>query len=198
MLTQAQQLRYVDTDYILNKFPQYEQAKSRLQSQVNAWKSEIQKESDEIDKMQLSLENEKVILTEDKIVERQEEIDDRKAALNSKIEQKFGVNGESQQMRINLVKPLQDQIWSAINSIAQKQKYHMIFDKASGANLIYADDKYDITEMVIKELALDQLPEPKRNNPSPRKRNGSESKLEKNQSIGTQERISTKEKIDKK
>ncbi len=164
-LLQAQQLRYVDTDYILSKFPQYTQAKAQLQQQVNAWKTEIEQAQDEIDQMVISLENEKVILTDDKIAERQEAIDEEKSKLKEKIDQKFGVNGASQQLRENLVKPLRDQIWNTINSIAQSKNYHMIFDKAGGANLIYADEKYDITEMVIKELGLDELPESK---PTPR------------------------------
>ncbi len=155
---QAQQLRYVDTEYILSKYPQYEQAKQRLQQQVNAWKAEIVEEQEAIDQLQVSLENEKVILTDDKIAERQSEIDSKKTKLNEKIEQKFGANGESQQMRLNLIKPLQDQIWNAVNTIAQTKKYHMIFDKSNGANLIYADEQYDITEMVIKELGLDKAP----------------------------------------
>ncbi len=157
----AQQLRYVDSDYILSKIPQYEQAKNRLEKQVSAWKAEIKKDQDEIDALKVSLENERVILTDQKIEERESEIKNKEEKLHAKISAKFGNNGESQQLRINLVKPLQDQIWNAINTIAKTKGYHLIFDKAAGANLIYADAKYDITEDVIKEMGLDKVVEDK-------------------------------------
>ena len=163
----AQQIRYVDTGIILNKIPQYNQAKERLESQVNAWKSEIQKEQEAIDELKLKLENEKIILTEEKIKEKEEVIVKKKEALSKKIEQKFGLNGESNTLRQNLVKPLQDQIWNAINKIAQEKKYDLIFDKNGDATLIYSNSKFDITEMVIKELGLDKVQETKPNKSIP-------------------------------
>ncbi len=177
---QSQQLRYVDTDYILSQIPQYNQAKSQLEGRVNAWKAEIKKEQDEIDALKQQLENERVILTDEKVEEREAVIKDKEDKLNEKIEQKFGKDGESQQLRINLVKPLQDQIWNAISSIAKSKGYHMIFDKGQGANLIYADEKYDITDMVIKELGLDKI----ESQPKPKTRsNAKSSKIEKREKL---------------
>ncbi|MDR1876746.1 MAG: OmpH family outer membrane protein [Flavobacteriaceae bacterium] len=153
-LSFAQKIAYVDTQYILKQMPQYQQSEQRLNSEAKKWQEEIIKQQSTLEKLRVAFENEKILLTEDQQKTRVAVIDSTEKVLNDFIEKKFGTNGESISLRVNLVKPLQDQIWNAINTVATKDKYNIIFDKSSDLIMIFTDSKYDITDTVLKQLGM--------------------------------------------
>lgn len=150
----AQKMAYVDTQYILKQLPQYQQSEQRLDHEVKKWQEEIVNRQSMLEKLRIEYENEKVLLTEDQQKSRLMSIDSTDKALHEFIEKKFGSKGESVNLRINLVKPIQDQIWNAINAIAIKDKYNLILDKSSDLIMVYTDSKYDITDKVLKQLGI--------------------------------------------
>ena len=153
-LINAQAIRYVDTEVILQKMPQYKQAQQRLDVQVKQWQSEIEKMQKELDELKRKFQNEKVLLTEDQVKDKQNEIDEKDSLLKSEIEKRFGAEGDMLRLRESIIKPVQDQIWNAINAVAQKNKIDMIFDKNSDFTLIYSNPKFDYTKEILKELKL--------------------------------------------
>jgi Skp family chaperone for outer membrane proteins len=150
----AQKMAYVDTQYILKQLPQYQQFEQRLNNEVKKWQEEIVNRQSALEKLRIEFENEKVLLTDDQQKSRLMSIDSTDRALHEFIEKKFGSKGESVSLRINLVKPIQDQIWNAINAIAIKDKYNLILDKSSDLIMVYTDSKYDITDKVLKQLGI--------------------------------------------
>ncbi len=151
-LANAQKMGYVDTQYILKQMPQYQQAEQRLNAEVQRWKDEIKNQQSKLEKMRVSFENEKVLLTEEQQKTKLAAIDSTEKNLNEFIDKKFGTNGESTNLRYNLAKPVQDQIWNAINAVAAKDKYNFIFDKSSDLIMVFTDSKYDLTDRVLKQL----------------------------------------------
>lgn len=151
----AQKMAYVDTKYILNQMPQYQQAQQRLDNEIKKWQTEIQKEQSKLDQLRVEYENEKILLTDDQQKNRLSIIDSSEIKIRNFIDKKFGSEGDSFRLRMNFVKPLQDQIWNAINTVASRDKYGLIFDKSSDLIMVFTDPKYDITDKVLKQMGLD-------------------------------------------
>lgn len=148
----AQRLAYVDSKVVLESLPQYEIASRQLQQMVDIWNQQIEQKEQALDTMKKEFEEEKVLLTEDQISERELEINKLETDLYDTKKGRFGPKGDLYAQRQLLMKPLQDQIYNAISSVAQDKKYDMVFDKASDLALLYTNPKWDITDLVIEKL----------------------------------------------
>lgn len=148
----AQRFGYVDTDYILENLPQYNQAQQRLKTQTEQWNQEVQNRQEAVNKRQIDLLNEKVLLTEEQIQKEQEDIDFEIKSIKELQEKRYGQGGDLIKLRISLVKPIQDQVWNAVKSVAEKRNYGFIFDKGSDLIMVYTDPKFDISREVLLQL----------------------------------------------
>lgn len=149
---QAQKIGVVDTNYILSKLPQYREAETRLNTQVSQWQSDLQKMQDEYERKREAFENEKVLLVGDQLKLREKEVVDMEASIRNTIGARFGTNGEVNQMRSNLTKPYQDQIWNAIKTVSTKNNLGIVLDKSNNISVIFLDKKYDYTDAVLSLL----------------------------------------------
>lgn len=152
IFTNAQKIGVVDTNYILNKLPQYQEAQARLNSQVSTWEKEIQSLQSEYDTKKLAFENEKVLLLGEQLKQRENEIKELESKLKNQIIARFGTDGEINKARTNLVKPFQDQIWNAIRTISEKNALGIVLDKSNNISVIFLDKKYDYTDRVLDLL----------------------------------------------
>lgn len=156
ILTFAQRFGYVDTDYVLKNFPAYQRAQKQLEDQVNHWVTEIEGLKETLSQMQQTLETERILLTKEKIAERELKIKEKKEEIKQLEEKRFGPKGDMIATRIDLVKPIQDQVYNAVDKVAKRRNYGFVFDKANGdLIMLYSDPKYDISEEVLKNLAPD-------------------------------------------
>ena len=153
----GQRFGYVDTDYVLNSLPQYADAQQRLDMQANNWATEIENHNEQLEVMLTEFQNEKILLTKDQVVEREAEIAEKRQTIKALQAQRYGPNGDMLSVRRNLVKPIQDQIWNAVKTVAERRKYSFVFDKGSDLVMLYSDPKYDISEEVLRMV----LPEGK-------------------------------------
>ena len=152
----TQRIAYIDMEYILQNVPEYMQAQNTLNSKVEKWKSQLDKEAREIEVMKSDLDNEKAILTNDLIDEKEEDIAVKQKALRKLESLYFGPNGDMYNLRKQLIQPVQDQVYNAVQTIASKQKFDFVFDKSSELVMLYSNKKYDISELVIKLIEIDQ------------------------------------------
>lgn len=148
----AQRFGYVDTDFILENLPQYTQAQQRLKTQTEQWNQEIQNRQDAVNKRQADFLNEKVLLTQEQIQKEQEDIDFEIKSIKELQEKRYGQGGDLIKLRQSLVKPIQDQVWNAVKSVAEKRNYGFIFDKGSDLIMVYTDPKFDISREVLLQL----------------------------------------------
>ncbi len=151
-LIYAQKIGVVDTDYVLSKLPQYKEAESRLNSQVTQWQADIQRLQAEYERKKEAFENEKVLLVGDQLKLREKEVVDMEKSIRNTIGARFGTNGEVNQLRSNLTKPYQDQIWNAIKTVSTKNNLGIVLDKSNNISVIFLDKKYDYTEAVLNLL----------------------------------------------
>jgi len=143
---------YIDMDYILQNVGEYQQAKKQLNDKVVKWQKEMDKMKNDIDKMRADLEAEKVLLTEELIEEREEEIDLAEAELFDYQQQRFGPEGDLITQKKNLIQPIQDQVFTSIQEIGKARKFDLVFDKSSDLMILYADNKLDLSDIVLASI----------------------------------------------
>jgi len=144
---------YIDMNYILDKVPDYAEAKSQLEQKANRWKQEMDVKRNEITKLKESLKAEKALLTKELIEEREEEILFQEKELMDFQDKKFGPKGELISQKAVLVKPIQDQIFTIVQDVADSRKYDFVFDKSSDLTMLFAAKKYDISDFIVKRLS---------------------------------------------
>lgn len=148
----AQRFAYVDTDYILNKVPAYEQAQNQLDQLAAQWQLEIENLYTDIDALYKAYNAEKILWTDKMRKEREDIIIAKEKEAKELQRKRFGPQGDLFQKRQELIKPIQDQIFNAISAVAKKRKFDAVFDKASGATILYTNSKYDISDQVLEEM----------------------------------------------
>jgi len=147
---------YIDMDYILEKVPEYAETKNQLEQKALKWKQEIELKRNDINKLKESLNTERVLLTKELIEEREEEIAFQEKALLEYQEKRFGATGDLIVQRTMLIKPIQDQVFTAIQDISEQKKYDFIFDKSSDLTILFAAQRYDISDQVIRAIGRAQ------------------------------------------
>lgn len=150
----AQKFAYVDSQYILEKMPEYKDAQKKLDDLSAKWQKEVEAKYQEIDKLYKDYQKEQILLPEDMKIKRQDEIAAKEKEVKDFQKAKFGVNGELFTKRQEWIKPVQEKIYKAIKEIAEQGSYTFVFDKANNANILYADPKNDKTDAVIKKLGI--------------------------------------------
>ena len=143
---------YIDTEYILQNVPEYQDASEQLETKVQKWKSEIEVRLSEIDQKKKQLNIESVLLTKELIEERQEEINIEESEILDYQQKRFGPNGDLMIQKKNLMQPIQDQIFTAVQEIASNKKYDFVFDKSADVVMLYSADRFDISEQVLRSI----------------------------------------------
>jgi len=147
-----QRIAYIDMEYILENVPEYLQAQNTLDAKVQQWKQKLDKQARHIEVLKTDLANEKAILTKDLIDEREEEIALKQEELRRLESLYFGPKGDMFLLRKQLVKPIQDQVYNAIQKIAVRKKYDFVLDKSSDLVMLYSNKKYDISDLVLSTI----------------------------------------------
>jgi outer membrane protein len=148
----AQKYGYVDTDYILKNIPEYQDAQTQIDDLSKLYQEEVEAKYAKVEQMYKAYQSDAVLLPEDMKRKREEEI--VKAEKEAKDLQKahFGTEGNLFKKRQELVKPIQEKIFNAIEDIATKKNYAIIFDKASGPVIMYISSKLDISDEVLEQI----------------------------------------------
>lgn len=150
--TLAQRYAYVDTEYILNNIPAYKAAKEKLNELSYEWQQELESKKEELQDMEQEYQSEKVLLTDEMKEKRETAIKELRNELNELQRQYFGPEGELYKRRQELVKPIQEEVYDAIETVASKGNYSVIFDSSDNAAMLYTDPKYDKSDEVLQQL----------------------------------------------
>ncbi len=152
VVTFAQKFAYVDTEYILGQIPEYKAAQAELDKISVQWQKEIEAKYAEIDKMYKSYQAEQILLTEDMKKKREGDIVSKEKEAKDLQKIRFGVDGELFKKRQELVKPIQDKVYSSVKAIAEKGTYSIIFDKSSDLTMLYVSSKLDKSDAVLEQM----------------------------------------------
>ncbi|MBC8315325.1 MAG: OmpH family outer membrane protein [Bacteroidetes bacterium] len=149
---QAQKVAYVDTRYILDNIPEYAEAQAQIDELSIQWQKDIEEKFAEVEKMYQDYQAQSVLLPEDMKTKKEKEIIDLEREAKNFQRKYFGKDGELFKKRQELVKPIQEKIYNAIQTIAEDYNYGVIFDKAGSLTIMYANPKYDISDDVLDQL----------------------------------------------
>jgi outer membrane protein len=151
---EAQKFGYIDSDFILNKMPDYTKAQNEIDQLSGAWQKEVEEMQKKVEGLYISFQAEQVLLTEEMKQERMDEIAKREKELKEYQKKVFGFGGLFFLKKQELIKPLQDKVFDAVEKVAKANRLAIIFDKAGELVMMYTDPRHDYTDFVLEELGL--------------------------------------------
>ena len=150
----AQRYAIIDTKYILEKLPEYKTAQQKLDQFSEQWQEEIDTKSSALDKMYKDYDAEQVMLSDDLKKKREDELFNREKELRDLQKKRFGYEGDIFKKRQELIKPVQDKVYNAVQKLAVAKLYDFILDKSEGITVIFADPKLDKSDDVLREMGV--------------------------------------------
>ncbi len=148
----AQRIAYVDVDRILESIKEYKTAQEELDRIAAKWRQDIAQEYDVIKGLYNRYQAEQVLLSEEARRQREDEILNREKEVRDLQKARFGPEGELFRRRQEMVRPIQERVYRAIENYASERGYDFIFDKSGAAGIIYFSPAYDKTEDILNRL----------------------------------------------
>ena len=152
--TNAQRYAVIDSKYILEKLPEYKESQTKLDQFSAQWQQEIERKQADLDKMYKDYDAEQVMLSDELKKKREDELFNREKEVRDLQKKRFGFEGDLFKKRQELIKPIQDKVYSAIQKLAVDKSYDFILDKSEGITVIFADPKLDRSDEVLKFLGI--------------------------------------------
>ena len=152
----SQTYAFIDSDYILKNVPEYTEAKEKLDKIAERWTKEIEDRYAVVKTKKDNYQREEVLLPKEEKEKRKQEIEKLEKEAIELQTMHFGNNGDYFQKRQELIKPIQDRVFTAMKKLAKKDGYAFVFDKANQSNLIYAAKEADISDDVLEAMGIDK------------------------------------------
>jgi outer membrane protein len=153
-ISNAQRYAIIDTKYILDKMPEYKTAQKQLDDTATSWQKEIERLQTELDRMYKDYDAEQVMLSDDLKKKREDQLYNKEKAVRDLQRKHFGFEGDLFKKRQELVKPIQDKVYNAVQKLAEQRGYDFILDKSEGITVIFADPKLEKSDDVLKQLGV--------------------------------------------
>ncbi len=148
----AQKYAFVDSEYILDNIPAYTAAQEQLDQVSEQYQKELEQIYADIEQMYKDFQAESVLLSDDMKRKREDVIITKEKEYKALQKKYFGTDGDIYKKRQSLIKPIQDDIFNAVQDIADEGSYVVIFDKAGGLTMLYTNPKYDLSDQVLQKL----------------------------------------------
>ena len=150
----AQRYAIIDSRYILDKVPEYKDAQKKLDQFSELWQQEIDQKQAALNKMYKDYDAEQVMLPDDLNKKREDELFNKEKELRDLQKKRFGFEGDLFKKRQELIKPIQDKVYNAVQKLAVEKQYDFILDKSEGITVIFADPKLDKSEDVLRNMGV--------------------------------------------
>lgn len=151
---EAQKFGYIDSNFILGKMPEYAKAQNEIDQLSVGWQKEVEEMSKNVEALYSSYKAEEVLLTDEMKTERMDLIHKKEAESKEYQRKVFGFGGLFFLKKQELIKPLQDKVWDAVEKVSKQNRLAIIFDKSGQLVMIYTDPRHDYTDFVLEELGL--------------------------------------------
>ena len=150
----AQKYAIIDTKYILDKLPDYKTAQAQLDNIAKGWQKEIDDMQADLDKMYKNYDAEQVMLSDDLKKKREDQLFTKEKAVRDLQRQRFGFEGDLFKKRQELIQPIQNKVYNAVQKLAVQRGYDFILDKSEGITVIFADPKLEKSDDILRELGI--------------------------------------------
>lgn len=182
---------YIDMEYILENVPDYKEASIQLDQKAQKWKLDIEVKKNDITKLKEALKNEKTLLTKELIEEREEEIKFLETEMMDYQQKRFGPNGDLMIQKASIIKPVQDQVFNAVQDIAEAKGYDFIFDKSSDLTMLFSAKRHNLSDRVVTIITRSE----KREEMGKKQRKVLEEKEEKEDQVADNEGLAERKRI---
>ena len=143
-------IAYIDMEYILANVPDYKEASVQLDGRIQEWKTELEKDLKKVEEMRIALEQERALLTKELIEEREITIGFEESKIAEYQQKRFGPNGDLILQKKQLIKPIQDQVFNALQEIGVQRNYDFIFDRTSNVGFVFSAERHNISDQVLR------------------------------------------------
>lgn len=150
----SQKYAYIDSEYILGNVPEYKEAQAELDRIAALWQKEIEAKFKTIDTMYKSYQVEAITLPDNLKKNREDQIIAAEQDAKNLQKRRFGKDGDLFKKREELVKPIQDKVFAAIEEYAKEKGYAFVFDVSGAMTIVYADEKFDINDAILEKLGI--------------------------------------------
>jgi len=150
----AQKFGYYDSEFVLSKMPDYAKAQSEIDQLSSAWEKDVAEMQKKINGLYSAFQAEQVLLTEEMKKERLEEIAKKEEELKAYQKKVFGFGGLFFLKKQELIKPLQDKVFDAVEKVCKSNRLAILFDKSGELVMVYTDPRHDYTDFILEELGL--------------------------------------------
>ncbi len=150
----AQRYAIIDSKYILEKLTDYKEAQKKLDNFSELWQKELEQKQASMEKMYKDYDAEQVMLTDALKKKREDELFNKEKELRDLQKKRFGFEGDLFKKRQELIKPIQDRVYNAIQKLAVEKQYDFILDKSEGITVIFADPKLDKSDDVLRNMGV--------------------------------------------
>jgi outer membrane protein len=154
LASNAQRYAIIDSKYILDKVPEYKEAQKKLDNYSELWQKELDQKQAAMEKMLKDFDAEQVMLTDALKKKREDEIYNKEVELRKLQKQRFGFEGDLFKKRQELIKPIQDRVYNAVQKMAVEKSYDFILDKSEGITVIFADPKLDRSDDILRSMGV--------------------------------------------
>ena len=155
VVSSAQKIGVVDSDFILKSLPEYKEADERFNKQIKYWQMQLDSLQSNYNKKKELFDNERILLVGEQLKTREKEVADLEKKVQAHLKEKFTAQGEINTFRAKVVQPFQEKVWNAIRTIAEKNDLGIILDRSSDSSVLFTDKRYDYTKMVLDLLMRD-------------------------------------------
>ncbi|WP_300568707.1 OmpH family outer membrane protein [Flavobacterium sp.] len=188
---------YIDMAYILENVPDYKEASIQLEQKAQKWKQDIEVKKNEINKLKDILKSERALLTKELIDEREEEIKFLENELIDYQQKRFGTNGDFLIQKASIAKPVQDQVFTAVQDIAEAKGFDFIFDKSSDMTMLFSAKRYDISDQVVRTITRAEKREQMTNKQlkAQEEKENKENKVDDNPALAERQKILDEKKV---
>lgn len=152
---QEQKIGYVNTDAILQQMPEYKGVDQKLRLLSQKWKEELGQMQEEIEQLKQDFTDREILYTEEVRKQKQAEIRQQVEQRERYREEKFGAEGEYFQQQKALLEPIQRKVFKAINTVAERNGYDFVFDRAADTSMLYFRQEWNLNDEVLIELGID-------------------------------------------
>ena len=173
VVSSAQKIGVVDSDFILKNLPEYKEADERFNKQIKYWQMQLDSLQSNYNKKKELFDNERILLVGEQLKTRDKEVADLEKKVQAHLKEKFTAQGEINTFRAKVVQPFQEKVWNAIRTIAEKNDLGIILDRSSDSSVLFTDKRYDYTKMVLDLLMRDNPKDGEKDKENKKEKNNS-------------------------
>jgi len=176
VVSSAQKIGVVDSDFILKSLPEYKEADERFNKQIKYWQMQLDSLQSNYNKKKELFDNERILLVGEQLKTREKEVADLEKKMQAHLKEKFTAQGEINTFRAKVVQPFQEKVWNAIRTIAEKNDLGIILGRSSDSSVLFTDKRYDYTKMVLDLLMRDNPKDGEKDKENKKEKNNSKKK----------------------